>query len=234
MEAFYDREVFGASGGESDIGVVTYSVPYYARALEECRTVAKGRIVDGLPEKSRTWQAHEGALFLVTVIYEGQKDPDDGEAPQSVRYSLKGSFEEEAIEANPYINELIKKYDGRIVEGNRVEFPPTYTEKKEGGGTAKDNATPQKNPMFGVEKYKKFGIIWQRTYAARGIPGSVVLRVGTVIETPPGAPPELEGRTKWLVMEPSAEGRGNVWEITEQYQLLDADVPDLLHPPKDK
>lgn len=233
MEAFYDREVFGASGGENDIGVTTYSVPYYARSLEECRTVAKGRIVDGLPEKSRTWQAHAGALFLVTVIYEGQKEPDDGEAPNIVRYSLKGSFEEEAIEANPDIHELMKKYDGRIVDGKRVEFPSTYTEKG-GGGLTKDNAPPKKNPMFGVEKYKKFGIIWQRTYAAQRIPSSVVLRVGKVVDTPPGAPPELEGRTKWLVMEPSAEGRGNVWEITEQYQLLDAEVPDLLRSPEGK
>jgi hypothetical protein len=228
MESVNDREIFGSGGGVDDVGLVSHSVPYWARTREECRTVAAGRLVDGLPEKSRSWTQGEGGLYIVTVIYQGQQNPSDADA-KLVRYSLKGSFEEEAIEANPQINELIKKYNGRVRNG-RVEFDPTYIEAAASGvGLQKEDPTPKKNPMFGVEKYRKFGLIWQRTYVRATIPASVVLRVGKVIETPPGAPPELQGRSKWMVMEPSAESRGNVFEITEQYQLMDAEVPDLLY-----
>lgn len=227
MSDEYERETFGSSGGVDDIGVVTHSVPYYARSREECRTVALGRIVDGLPEKTRSWSHFEGGLFIVTVIYEGQLDP--GTDPKLVTYSLRGSFEEEAVEANPEINELVKKYNGQWKDG-RVIFPPTYQEAATSGiGLLKGDSTEKKNPMAGVEKYKKLGVVWQRTYAVSGIPGGLLARVGRIVDSPPGAPPELKGRTKWLVMQPNANTRGNVTEITEEYFLLDEDTADGLY-----
>ncbi len=74
--------------------------------------------------------------------------------------------------------------------------------------------------MFGVEKFKELGVIWQIIYAAQQIPGDVLAKVGRFIAIPPGAPPELRGQTKWLVLPPSVTQRGNVVEVTEEYQLL--------------
>lgn len=227
MSDEYEREVFGSSGGVDEIGVVSHTVPYYAKTREECETVAFGRIVNGLPEKSRSWNHFEGGLYMVTVIYEGQKEPSSD--PKLTSYSLRGSFEEEAIEANPQINELVKKYNGTWKEG-RVVFPPNYQEGATSGlGLLKGDSTEKKNPMCGVEKYKKLGVVWQRTYAVSGIPGGLLARVGRIVDSPPGAPPELKGRTKWLTMPPSANIRGNVTEVTEEYLLLDEDTPDGLY-----
>jgi hypothetical protein len=229
MEA-HERELHGITGGVDEIGVVSHQIPYLATSLSECRSVAKGRIVDGLPERSRSWQHHQGGLFIVTVLYQGQENPAVN--PDLVQYSLRGSFEEEAIEANPQINVLVKKYNGRWKDG-RVIFPPTYREAVSGGiGLLKGESTEKRNPMCGVEKYKKLGLVWQVTYAAPAIPGALVIRVGRVIDTPPGAPPELQGRTRWLVAEPNTQSRGNVTQVTEQYILLDEEeAPEMYKRP---
>lgn len=223
----HEKEIFGISGGVDDIGVATVTVPYYAQTLEECFSVALSRIVVGLPEHSRTFQHSEGGLYVVNVLYQGQEKPTA--EPKLVRYGLRGSFEEEAIEANPLINELVKKYNGQWKDA-RVIFPATYTEAANAsGGLSKGDNKEKKNPMAGVEKYKKLGVIWQRTYATSSIPGNVLSRVGRVIDSPPGTPPELRGRTKWLVMPPNTDTRGNVTEVSEEYLLLDEDDADGIY-----
>lgn len=223
----HQNETFGINGGENEIGVRTVTVPYMAPTLEECFSVARGRIVAGLPEKSRSFAAYTGVMFQVMVIYEGQENPTTN--PTLIQYSLRGSFEEEPIEAHPDIQEIKKKYGGYVKEG-RIIFPETYAPTEDGNGlpgvVGKD---VKKNPLFGVEKYKKLGVVWQRTYAAPGIPGGILDRVGKIVDSPPGAPPELRGRTKWLVLAPNTNQRGNVIEITEEYQLLDEDIAPEIH-----
>ena len=227
MSEDYEREIFGSSGVVDEIGVVTHTVPYYAKTREECLTVARGRRVDGVPEKTRSYSHFEGGLYTVTVIYEGQKEP--GSDPKDIQYSLRGSYEEEAIEANPQIKELMKKYGGVLKDG-RVVFDPTYQEAASSGlGLLKGDSAEKKNPMFGVEQYKKLGVVWQRTYAVSAIPSGLLTKVGKVIDSPPGSPPELKGRTKWLMMPPTANIRGNVTEVTEEYFLLDEEIADGVY-----
>ena len=83
--------------------------------------------------------------------------------------------------------------------------------------------------MCGVEKYKKLSVQWEVAYAAEVIPADVIARVGTVISAPPGSPPKVDGRTKWLVMPPTATKKGNVVDVKETYFLLDQDIAPELY-----
>jgi len=230
----HPREIKGIQGSVDKIGVKQITVPYYARNLEECAVVAQGRIVDGLPEESRTWQPGEGAMFIVTVIYQGQEDPTDNPKASNIQTSLQTSWEEEPIETHPKINEIIEKYAGDVDPNTKaVTFPQFYVPGKDGKRGLDDHASvlkgSVKNPFFGVFKYKKLTVVYSRTYAISKIPGNLLTRVGKIVNTPPGSPPELKGRTKWLVLPPVMNQRGNVFEIGESYHLLEEEVPELLY-----
>lgn len=222
----HEKELHGIQGGVDNIGVGTVTIPYVARTLEECFTVAIGRSVYGLPEKSRSFQHFEGGIFTVNVVYEGQNPATSSavKRAEDVQYSLRSAYEESPIEMHPRIDELVEKYGGRWDNG-RVIFPPLYKPYSNLAGVGLTRAVGadqvvDKNPMCGVEKFKELGVVWQRTYAAKEIPADVLSRVGRFIGIPPGTPPELRGQTKWLVLPPSVTQRGNVVEVTEEYQLL--------------
>lgn len=227
---YHPREIKGIVGGTDETGVTSYQVPFYARNIEECATVARGYTIGGLPEKSRTWAPGEGAVFIVTVLYQGQANPSDSPKVSEVQTSLESSWTEEPIEYHPRLAEILKKYEGHIDKDNRVVFEPFLKdEKSQQGGLSKTESKSKKNPFFGIEKYQKLSVSYSRTYAAKSMPGNLLRRVGKIVNSPPGAPPELQGQTKWLVLPPSARQRGNVFEITENYQLMDADVPEELY-----
>lgn len=230
----HPREIKGIQGRVDRIGVKEISVPYYARSLEECASVARGRLVDGLPEDSRSWQPGEGAVFIVTVNYCGKEVPSTRPEESEVQAAIDTSWEEEPIEMHPKINEIIEKYAGDVdPETKTVTFSRFYVPGRDGGrglpGNEANASTQERNPFFGVFKYKKLSVIYTRTYAISDIPNNLLRRVGKVVANPPGSPPELTGRTKWLVLPVRANRRGNVVEVTESYQLLDEQVPDLMY-----
>ena len=228
----HPREIKGITGGIDEIAVISYAIPYVARSVEECATVARGRIVNGLPEKSRTWQAGEGAVFIVTVIYQGQQDPS--ESPQEVQTSVRPSFSEEPIESHPDIIKIMEKYAGSVdPRTGRITFQPNYTPGDNGDrglpGGSSGGSAQKKNPFFGVEKYMKLNVTFTRTYAAKALPGNLLSQIGRVVGTPPGAPAGYKNRKKWLVMPPAANQRGNVVEVTEEYLLLDDDIAPEMY-----
>jgi len=224
----------GITGGTDEVGVVSYAIPYWAKSIEECATVAIDRVVNGLPEKSRSWQPGEGAVFIVTVIYQGQQDPKDDPKERQVQTSVRPTYSEEPLEMHPDILQIIKKYAGKVDPiTRRVSFPPEYVPGNNGarglsaGVSSAENL--KKNPFYGVEKYMKLNVTFTRTYAAKALPGNLLSRIGRVVGTPPGAPAGYKNRKKWLVMPPTANQRGNVVEITEEYSLLDDSTPPELY-----
>jgi len=223
----HPNEIHGIEGGTDELDITSITVPYMARSLEEARTVALGRIVSGLPEKNRTFTAGAGGLYIVHVLYEGQP-PIFGDQPTKFVIGLKTAYTEEPIEAHPKINEIVEKYNGQWDENGNVHFPPTYTPKTSARGAAKTATKEKKNPYCGVQKRKKLEISYTRTYASGRLPASLILNIGHVISTPPGFPSDvtLPSKSKWLIMPLEAPQRGNVFEITEEYQFLDEDTPE--------
>lgn len=212
------------------IGVVQIVIPHFVETLAETLTVGE-RIVIGLPEVGRHATQHEsGQGYDVWITYEGDNDPQD-DVSRGVG-SLRSSFREEPLESHPNILEIVRKYQGFYTREGKVGFNPEYTDegdRRDGLSGASEEGSTRKNPFYGVEKYMALEVIWQWRYPALAIRSSVLSRVGKIINSPPGNPPSIDGRSKWLVLPPSAEDRGNVKEITEEYQLLEKDPPKELH-----
>lgn len=231
---YHPREIKGIVGGTDEIGVTSYQVPFYARSIEECTTVGRGYKVNGLPEKSRTWAPGEGAVFVVTVLFQGQSDPSDSPKPGEVQIGVRPSYHEEPLELHPDIIEICEKYAGKPDPATgRVIFPMFYIPGKDGSrglpGSQYVSTTSKRNPFYGVEKFMKLDVTVTRTYAAKALPGDLLSRIGKVVSAPPGAPAGYANRKKWLVMPPTANTRGNVAEITEEYLLLDDDTPPEMY-----
>ena len=180
---------------------------------------------------SRTFKANDDGTFTATLLYEGANPAQPPPGRDDPTFTLSSTYQDEAIEAHPCIMDLLKIYGGHIVDG-RASFPETLPDKTEKGGLTNANAKSAestRNPMFGVEKYPALSISWEVAYAAKVIPADVVARVGTEITNPPGNPPKIHGRTKWLVMPPSVSKRGNLVEVKEVYQLqLPGIAPELF------
>lgn len=221
----HPNELLGIAAEVDDIGIVTIRKPYFADSFEEALRVGEDKVA-GVPQHSRSVSVNEAGIFIVEVRFEGKGSV---ETEQNEDFTLKTTFREEPIESHPKILEIIKKYGGKLRNG-RVEFSDTYA------GAASDRGLQRrredgtvKNPFFGVEKYMVLEVTWTRRYAAEEIPGDILARVGRIVPRPPGKPPVLPGRNKWLVMPPSATRRGNMVEVTEEYQLLNQDTPDELY-----
>lgn len=229
---YHPREIKGIIGGTDEIGVTSYQVPFYAKSIEECTTVGRGYKVNGLPEKSRTWAPGDGGIFVVTILFQGQSDPADSPKASEVQIGVRPSYHEEPIEMHPDIIEIMEKYSGAKDASGRIVFDPYYTPGKDGArglpGNSQDK-TSKRNPFFGVEKFMKLDVTVTRTYAAKAIPGDLLSRIGKVVSAPPGAPSGYANRRKWLVMPPTANQRGNVAEVTEEYLLLDDDTAPELY-----
>ena len=227
-------ELLGVSGGRDQNGICSVQVPYYAETFGDVFEVGAGGY-GGLQETGRSFQANADGTFTVHITCEGAPLKSGQSLPgrDNPTYTMNSTFEEEAIEAHPKINEIVTKYGGTWKEG-KVTFPPKMPADKSKNLTGlallsatESNAKP--NPMSGVEKYKKLSVQWEVAYAAGVIPSDVISRVGTVISNPPGNPPKLDGRTKWLVMPPTANKKGNLAEIKEVYFLLDQDIAPEIY-----
>lgn len=227
-------EMVGASGTKNENAVWSFQVPYWAGKIEDTFTIGAGDY-NGLPETSRSVATNPDGSFTVTVTYEGNRGGDDeiryGDR-NNPSYQLQSSFEEEAIEAHPKINDLLKNYGGEIVNGRAVwpaKLPSQQNTNSGGLGGTKKSSSSDKNPMCGVEKYKKLSVQWLVAYSAATIPSDVLANVGRITSTPPGTPPSIDGRTKWLCMPPTANKRGNTAEITETYLLLEEEIAPELY-----
>ena len=222
-------ELLGLSGGRDEKGICSLTVPYFVATIDKVFPAAGFYL--GLPETGRSIQANPDGTFTVHVTYEGSNS-DGGSLPGREKpvYTLNTTFEEEAIEAHPKINELVDKYGGEWSDG-RVTFPSKYAPavNNSSGLSMSSSGDAKSNPMHGVEKYKKLSVQWEVAYAASVIPADIIAKVGTVISSPPGNPPKVEGRTKWLVMPPTATKKGNVVDVKETYFLLDQDVAPELY-----
>jgi hypothetical protein len=232
----HERQVAGIRGGRDRHGVATITLPLFAKNIAECYTLGPKTLL-GMPETDRDWAEGEGGMLVVLITYSGETEGNDSSGNEAgaigrVTYALRPTWGEEPVETHPLIKTLMQKYAGVWKDG-RVIFPPDY---KPGtgatGGLGRGSQTSsQRNPMFGVEKWRPVEVTWQREYAARVVPADILSRVGKVISNPPGNPPELSGRTKWLVepVEEDDSDSGNVKRIRESYTLLPEDVPEEFY-----
>jgi len=227
-----DPEILGTSGGRDDRGLISLTIPYFARTLEEAITVGPSVILGTLEEQSRTFRAGPSGHFDVEVTYEGDDGNPDSQKINEAVYSAQGSFREEPIEAHPKIKELMEKYNG--VEDRatgRIHFDATLAGAAGVNALAAESGInkEERNPMAGVEKFMALEIVWTRSYIQKLMPATIFAKVGRVIKSPPGNPPKISGRNSWLIMPPKVTKRGRVFEIEEQWTLLPEGSPEAVY-----
>lgn len=228
------KRMLGEEQSKSPSGVLTITANYYAETIDDAM-FGKVEGFENTVEVGRKVSQDQDGTFSVSVTFQGGTDSFDETPPPDKdfpTYQLTSAFEDTPIEAHPDLTTLLNKYGGRLVSG-KASWPPLLPSAKSKkplsglGGTS--NETQAKNPMCGVEKFKKLNVQWSVTYLKTIIPGSLLARVGKITTTPPGNAPVIQGRTKWLITPPTARKRGTVAEITENYLLLDEEIARELY-----
>jgi hypothetical protein len=221
-------QIHGTNGGRDERGLVSVVVPHLAESFEAIFGTVPEPMA-GLKEVARTWTHDGGGAFRVEITFEGSVGGGGVSSEDATTYSCQSGFREEPIEAHPQIQKLIKDFNGTLdLQTGKVTFEPTLT----GTGTnalAGDGgqADAPKNPMAGVEKYMALEVVWEKKYISNTKPR--MASVGRVISSPPGEPPTVPNRSAWLVMPPTFTKRGNVYEVTETWQLLPEGTPKEVY-----
>jgi hypothetical protein len=219
------NEIHGTTGGWDERGLVTVVVPHVASKFSDVFATVPPPIA-GLAETGRTWTHDAGATFRVDVTFEGGGPGGSGSRSEGPTYSCNSSFREEPIEAHPQIEELKRLYNGQTdVSTGKVTFPATLEGAAGENGLAGEEgiAAETRNPMAGVEKYMALDVVWEKKYVSGKRPN--FKRVGRLTTNPPGSAPSIAGRSAWLILPPNFVKRGNVYEVTEQWQLLPEGTP---------
>lgn len=171
---------------------------------------APAGLIENQPRTFTRDESGDQGGFRVEVTLEGVTDPEK-EQPELIEFTLESAHEELPIEMHPKIETVKAVYEGRPSENdeNRLSFPPTITD---------DSGQQRKNPMAGVDSWFNPGLVWTIRYTSKKFPADLTRRLGKISQ-PPGDPPELSGNRNWLHARARATWRGNVWEITESWQI---------------
>lgn len=223
-------EALGLSASMDKFGVYTIQVPY-ATDSEDAAMKAGPASYGAFKLVGRSIQAQEdGKTWLTTNTYSGADDSSGGDGPKPYGdddvYEMSASWEEEPLQSHPKFAELMKKYGGTEDADGNV----TWGKKMPGktGGVNDNNKSAKANPMYGVTKWKRLGVVWSATRVMKSLPGGLLSNVGKM-ETPPGPAPSLPNNGAWLKLPPRASRRGNVWQVTEEWQMIDVNLPRELY-----
>lgn len=225
-------EAFGLAATQDKFGVWTVQVPYAVRGAQAIWTAGPAKH-GSLDLVGRSVQAHDdGEHFIVTNTYAGSDAAGGGGQggtydDRTTVYDMQATWEEEPIETHPNISELLKKYAGRIVNGEVIfdkELPSSASGQ---GGLDQGESAPKKNPMYGVVRWKKLGVTWSATRIMTSLPSGLLGNVGKRT-SPPGPAPSLPKDSAWMQLPPRASKRGNVWQVTEEWMMIDTKLPEEL------
>ena len=223
-------EAFGMAASQDKYGVWTVQIPYAVKGVSAIWSAGPAKY-NNLDLVGRSVQAHDdGEHFIVTNTYAGADAPQGTTASyddKTTVYDMQATWEEEPIETHPNISELLSKYAGRIVNGEVVFDKEIPASAKGGGGLGQGENAPTKNPMYGVVRWKKLGVTWSATRILRSLPSGVLNSVGKRT-SPPGGPPSLPSDTAWMQLPPRASKRGSVWQLTEEWMMIDSKLPQQL------
>lgn len=217
----------GQQGQRDEQKISSVTVRYFVKGYENI-TQAGGREYRGLIEASRTWEAWDAGAedeFIVTVIYKGYSgDEPEPQERETEQWSVDFDFTEERLQTHPKIEEIKKKYGGRIVDGE-LEFDekmPTDAAKSGGLGGKKLKAGDW-NPMFGAKSYLVMYARVTRTWSSKKIPQNAINDIGRVYNQIPGAPQGIAslnfGSRNWMAMPPKISQNGDVWRIENEWML---------------
>lgn len=233
---FVSVEMLQSGGQVDNSGKYTVSRKYYVTSEADLITTPGSISVGGkqmLPS-ALSYQKISGGVWEKTIEFTAPvKSSETGvvkalSADSAVegRVQIEVSAELAEIELHPEIEELKKKYNGKVIN-NKVQFSETYTEQ----GTGTSGGTPKKNPFFGVRYFYQPSATLRHTYTVEKMPQNLWAGVFKIVSTdklPGGFPPlddylNKEGTTLkyyWQIQMPEVAVVGGRVEITDTYKLL--------------
>jgi len=234
--AFASVEMLQSGGQVDNSGKYTVSRKYYVTNETDLITTPASISVGGktmLPS-ALSYQKISGGVWEKTIEFTAPLKATDTGVVKSLstgstdegRVQLEVSAELAEIELHPEIEELKKKYNGKV-KNNKVIFEETYTEP----GTGTSGGSPKKNPFFGVRYFYQPSATLRHTYSLEKMPldlWSGVFKIVPTEKLPGGFPPladylNKEGTTLkyfWQIQMPEVAVVGGRVEITDTYKLL--------------
>ncbi|MGE3748694.1 MAG: hypothetical protein AB7I98_03915 [Verrucomicrobiales bacterium] len=222
--SLFDKELPRGKGGHDvKSGIITPQKAYGPFATEEeCQTYALGRLVLGVPEKSRTWEQARNGSWYLTVHHEGLPP---GAKPEHV-FRLTPSIREKPLTSHVMWAALKKEYGGRVDAQGKITFPPLIGEipgsRKRGlsGKKSKKVSAGVTNPLYNLETYLEAGAEWSHTFPVASITPALMDSMFKVVERVPGGLPTPKGRN-WKIFLGGIENKTNCWLVTVTYRLSD-------------
>lgn len=151
------------------------------------------------------------ARYIYT--YDGLVEGDNT-FQQRVFCRVDGNDSEEPIETHPNFAALFKKHQGRRDKIGRF----SHFAQNLSVGVRTEGV--EANPLYGVDHFLSFTMVFVRTYVVRAVPQSVWSRVDC-IDTPNGTGrvpvPTLKGKRNWLKLAPLVDERENYATIAERW-----------------
>lgn len=232
-------EMTGESGQLNNQGRAVVRKKYFVTTEADLSKVPEQA---GFRAINVTYNKLLNGAYEQNVEYAAQVDA--GQAPGLVEtlqgltgtFEMFTSYESRPIELHPKIDKLSVTYGGYFTPDGFAKWPPFYT-KGDAGGLGE--GTQQRNPMFGVTRYKDVSMILRHTYYVKNVPRSIYDKAGNVVTSLPAGFPTPKGPTdsqgqeikrRWMVQMPALSRDGNSYRVVQEYVLLDTSgVADDLY-----
>jgi len=213
-------QTLGFSASIDERGFISAEVPMFCETINEALTISGGNPF-GLPEVSRSINQVESIGYEIKIRYEGNKGPEGSNESEASTYEFESGFKEEPLVNHPNWPTISEKYAGSFdSQTGQITWAQTIPRgniSKKGLSTAAQNQEIA-NPFVGLQTYAALVQTFRRSYVQRRFPKTQLEAVGTVREKLPKGFPTPKGRN-WLIRPPKIAKRGNVWEVTEEWEL---------------
>ena len=181
-----------------------------------------------------TYNKIGGGAFEQNVEYAAQVDatqsPDLIETLQGISgtFEMFTSYESHPIELHPKIDKLTEDFGGYYTPDGFAKWPPFYNAV---GGSGLSGGEPQRNPLFGVTRYKEVTMIFRHTFYQKTVPQTIYDKAGKIVTNLPAGFPTPKGpndsnnkeiKRRWMLQMPAVSREGDAFRVVQEYVLLDS------------
>lgn len=232
-------EMTGESGQLTNQGRAVVRKKYFVTSEADLSKVPE---YAGFRAVNVTYNKLLNGAYEQNVEYAAQLDA--GQAPGVVEtlggltgtFEMSTSYESRPIELHPKIDKLSVNYGGYFTPDGFAKWPPFYSKANTGGLGA---GSQERNPMFGVTRYKDVSMTLRHTYYVKNVPQSIYDKAGNVVTSLPAGFPTPKGpldgdgkeiKRRWMMQMPAVSRDGNSYRVVQEYVLLDTSgVADGLY-----
>ena len=224
-------EMFGESGEINNQGKAKIRKKFLVTDIDNLIKIPE---FPGYRAVNVTYNKIGGGAFEQNVEYAAQVDETKATSLVETLQGISGTFEmftsyeSHPIELHPKIDKLTEDFGGYYTPDGSAKWPPFYIPA---AGSGLSGSEPQRNPLFGVTRYKEVTMIFRHTFYQKTIPQTIYDKAGkTVTNLPAGfptpkGPTDKEGKEikrRWMLQMPAVSREGDAFRVVQEYVLLDS------------